>query len=374
MHRVESYMAGAWHRPSVEGRVLLDATTGQRVAELSPAAVDITASVAHGRDVGGPALRELTFHQRASILRSVGRMLLADEIKEQLHHLSYCTGATRADSCIDIEGGAGVLMTYASTARRELPNATVAVDGATEALSRDDSFSAVHLLTSRKGVEVQINAFNFPVWGMLEKLAPAFISGVPSIVKPASPTAYLAEAAVRLIIDSGMMPEGSLQLVCASPDELDGLLGCLGGQDSIAFTGAATTAAALRTHPAVTERAARLNIEADSLNAAVLAPAAVPGTAEFDLFCAEVVKEMTTKAGQRCTAIRRTLVPEEHLGAAAEALSAALNDVVVGDPRDGATDMGSPRRSGPARRGSCIGGRAARGRGARGGLLRLLRR
>ena len=167
-------------------------------------------------------------------------------------------------------------MSYASQARRELPNATVAIDGATEALSRDDSFSAVHVLTARKGVEVQINAFNFPVWGMLEKLASAFVAGVPSIVKPASPTAYLAEAAVRLIIDSGMMPEGSLQLVCASSGELSSLLDGLGGQDSIAFTGSAATAAALRTHPAVTERAVRLNVEADSLNAAVLAPAAAP--------------------------------------------------------------------------------------------------
>ena len=341
MHRVESYMTGAWHRPSGEGRALLDAATGQTVAQLSPVAADIAASVAYGRDVGGPALRELTFHQRASILRNVGKMLLADEIKEQLYDLSYCTGATRADSWIDIEGGAGVLMSYASKARRELPNSTVAVDGATEALSRDDSFSAVHVLTARKGVEVQINAFNFPVWGMLEKLATAFIAGVPSIVKPASATAYLTEAAVRLIVESGLIPEGSLQLACASPAELAGLLDCLSGQDGIAFTGSASTAAALRTHPAVTERAARLNIEADSLNAAVLAPAAAPGTSEFDLFCAEVVKEMTTKAGQKCTAIRRTLVPEEHLGVAAEALAAALNEVVVGDPRDAATDMGS---------------------------------
>lgn len=340
MHRVESYVAGGWHRPSSDGRALLDAATGDTVAELSPCAVDVAASVAHGRDVGGPALRELTFHQRASILRNVGKMLLADEVKEQLYDLSYCTGATRADSWIDIEGGAGVLMSYAGMARRELPNATVAVDGATEALSRDGSFSAVHLLTSRKGVEVQINAFNFPVWGMLEKLAPAFIAGVPSIVKPASPTVYLAEAAVRLIVESGLLPEGALQLVCASPDEMDSLLGCLGGQDSIAFTGSAATAAALRAHPAVTARAARLNVEADSLNAAVLAPAAVPGTAEFGLFTGEVVKEMTVKAGQKCTAIRRVLVPAQHLDTAAEALTAALSDVVVGDPRDPTTGMG----------------------------------
>ena len=341
MHRVESYVEGAWHRPSSGGRALLDAATGEAVAELSPAGIDAASAVSHGRDIGGPALRELTFHQRASILRNVGKMLLADDAKEQLYDLSYCTGATRSDSWIDIEGGAGVLMSYASKARRELPNSTVAVDGATEALSRDESFSAVHILTPRKGVELQINAFNFPVWGMLEKLAPAFIAGVPSIVKPASPTAYLAEAAVRLIIESGLMPEGSLQLLCASPDELGGLLDCLGGQDSIAFTGSAATAATLRAHPAATGRAVRLNVEADSLNAAVLAPAAVPGTAEFDLYVSEVVKEMTVKAGQKCTAIRRAFVPERHLDAAAEALAAALQAVVVGDPRDRATGMGS---------------------------------
>ena len=341
MRRVESYVAGAWHRPPAAGRPLLDAATGQTVAELSPGGIDLAVAVGHGRTVGGPALRELTFHQRAAILRGVGKMLLGDNVKEQLYDLSYCTGATRADSWIDIEGGAGVLMSYAGKARRELPNSTVAVDGATEALSRDDSFSAVHILTARKGVEVQINAFNFPVWGMLEKLAPAFIAGVPSIVKPASPTAYLAEAAVRLIIGSGLMPEGSLQLVCASSDELDGLLHSLDGQDSIAFTGSAATARLLRAHPGVLERAVRFNAEADSLNAAVLAPCAVPGTPEFDLFAAEIVKEMTVKAGQKCTAIRRALVPAEHLGAAAEALAAALSEVRVGDPRDPGTGMGA---------------------------------
>ena len=341
MHRVESYTMGAWHRPPADGRALLDAANGQPVAELSPTAIDMAAAVAYGRDVGGPALRELTFHQRASILRNIGKMLLADETKERLYDLSYCTGATRADSWIDIGGGAGVLMSYASQARRELPNSTVAVEGATEALSRDDSFSAVHVLTARRGVEVQINAFNLPVWGMLEKLAPSFIAGVPSVVKPASPTAYLAEAAVRLIVESGLLPEGALQLVCAPPEELDGLLDCLGGQDSIAFTGSAATAAVLRTHPAAIERACRLNIEADSLNAVVLAPGAAPGTVEFDLFTAEVVKEMTVKAGQKCTAIRRMLVPEWHLDAAAEALAAALQEVVVGDPRDRSTQMGS---------------------------------
>ena len=341
MHRVESYVAGSWHRPPDGGRPLRDAATGEVVAELSPVGIDLVAAVEHGRTVGGPALRELTFHQRAFILRNVAKLLLGDDAKEPLYNLSHCTGATRGDSWIDIDGGAGVLLSYAGKARRELPNSTVAVDGATEALSRDDSFSAVHILTARKGVEVQINAFNFPVWGMLEKLAPAFIAGVPSIVKPASPTAYLAEAAVRLIIGSGLMPEGSLQLACASSDQLDGLLHSLDGQDSIAFTGSAATARVLRAHPGVLERAVRFNAEADSLNAAVLAPCAVPGTPEFDLFAAEIVKEMTVKAGQKCTAIRRALVPAEHLGAAAEALAAALAEVRVGDPRDPGTGMGA---------------------------------
>ena len=341
MRRVESYAAGAWHRPADEGALLRDAATGEAFAQVSSAGVGVEAAVEHGRAVGGPALRELTFHERAAILRDVGKLILADDSKQLLYDLSFRTGATRADSWIDIEGGAGVLLSYASKARRELPNSTVAVEGAPEPLSRNDSFSAVHILTSRKGVEVQINAFNFPVWGMLEKLAPAFIAGVPSIVKPASPTAHLAEAAVRIIVDSGLLPEGSLQLLCCSPLGLGGLLDRLGGQDSIAFTGSARTARRLRAHPSVLHRAVRLNAEADSLNAAVLAPAAAPGTAEFDLFTAEVVKEMTVKAGQKCTAIRRAMVPAAHLDAAAEALEAALGEVAVGDPRLESTDMGA---------------------------------
>jgi len=340
MRRLESYVAGGWHRPTTNGRALLDAANKQPIADTCPIAVDPGAAVAHGRDVGGPALRELTFHQRATMLRNVAKMLLDDDTKEQLYELSYCTGATRSDSWIDIDGGAGVLMSYASKARRELPNSTVAIDGAVEALSRDDSFSAVHVLTSRKGVEVQINAFNFPVWGMLEKFAPAFLAGVPSIVKPAAATAYLAEATVRLVVESGLIPEGALQIVCASPAELSTLLDSLTGQDSIAFTGSAAIGATLRSHQAVTEAAVRLNVEADSLNAAVLAPSADPDSAEFDLYAAEIVKELTVKAGQKCTAIRRVLVPQQHLDATAQALVAALENVVVGDPRNPSSDMG----------------------------------
>ena len=401
MHRVQSYVAGSWHRPGEALRTLRDAATAAPVAELGVLDLDPAEAVAHARTVGGAAIRDLTFHQRAAILRRVGKLLLADDAKRKLYDLSHCTGATAADSWLDIDGGAGVLMSYASKARRELPNSGVVIDGATEPLSADGSFSAVHILSARRGVEVQINAFNFPVWGMLEKFAPAFLAGVPSIVKPASPTAYLAEAAVRLIIDSGLLPEGALQLICASasdptpssspsssqpvrasagdptaqnrskintragqgeaPPEIsddqaakiaataeggsvDGLIGALldslGGQDSISFTGSADTAAMLRSHPSVTSRSVRLNTEADSLNAAILAPAATPGTAEFDVFVDEVVNEMTVKAGQKCTAIRRVLVPDDRVDAAAEGLRDALARIVVGDPRHDTTTMG----------------------------------
>ncbi len=341
MHRIESYAAGSWHRPNHGGQTLRDASTGSVVAELSSPDIGLgLAAVEFGRAVGGPELRALTFHQRATILRNVGKLLLEAGVKERLYDLSYCTGATRSDSWFDIDGGAGALLSFASKARRELPNSTVAIDGATEPLSRDNSFSAVHILTSREGIELQINAFNFPVWGMLEKFAAAFLAGMPTIVKPASPTAYLAEAAVKVIIESGLLPEGSLQLICGPAASIQGVLDGLGGQDSIAFTGSAGTADRLRRHPAVTERAARLNIEADSLNAAVLAPCAGVGSAEFDLFVAEVTKEMTVKSGQKCTAIRRALVPIECLDDVAGALEAALNGVTIGDPRDSSTQMG----------------------------------
>lgn len=333
--RVQSFVMGRWQSATDAGQSFVDATTGAPIGTLSSTGIDFAGVVAFGRDVGGPALRALTFHQRATILRSVGKLLLSDASREHLYPLSARTGATRTDSWIDIEGGAAVLLSYAGRARRELPNAKVAIDGQVENLSRDGSFVGIHVLTPRSGVEVQINAFNFPVWGMLEKLAPAFLAAVPTIVKPAPETAFLAEATVRLMVESELLPDGSLQLICGDPGDL---LHHLDGQDSVAFTGSATTAARLRTHPAIAERSVRLTVEADSINAAILAPSAGPDTPEFGLFVAEVVKEMTVKAGQKCTAIRRALVPHEHLGAAEEALRAALESVVVGDPET--ADMG----------------------------------
>ena len=335
MGRLESFVEGRWFSPTEAGQPFVDAATGEPIGTLSSAGLDFGAAIGFGREVGGTALRALTFHQRATILRSVGKLLLDDASRDVLYPLSARTGATRSDSWIDIEGGASILLSYASRARRELPNAHLVVDGQVENLSRDGSFVGIHVLTPRAGVEVQINAFNFPIWGMLEKLAPAFLAAVPTIVKPAPETAFLAEAAVRIMVDSGLLPDGSLQLICGEPGDL---LDHLDGRDSVAFTGSATTAARLRAHRSIADRSVRFTVEADSINAAILAPSAGPDTAEFDLFVREVVKEMTVKAGQKCTAIRRALVPLEHADAVEDALRRALGGVVVGAPDT--SDMG----------------------------------
>jgi len=285
--------------------------------------------------VGGPALRRLTFGQRAGILKTLGGYL--NEHKEELYGLSTAAGATRPDAWLDIEGGTGVLAVYASKGRKELPDTTFLRDGDPEVLAKDGSFLGLHLLVPREGVAVLINAFNFPVWGMLEKVAPALLAGVPVVVKPATPTAYVAEAAVRLMVDSGALPEGAMQLVCGSlGDAFDHLT----GQDSVYFTGSAATATTLRSHPTVLAQSVRFTAEADSLNASVLGPAAAPGTAEFDLYVKEVAREMTTKAGQRCTAIRRALVPAGLVDDVVSALADRLAKVVVGDPRREEVRMG----------------------------------
>ncbi|HVW33497.1 MAG TPA: phenylacetic acid degradation bifunctional protein PaaZ [Acidimicrobiia bacterium] len=335
MRVLESYVAGQWRTPSGDGVDVHDATTGEPVARVGSGGIDVAAALAYGREVGGPALRRLTFGQRAGILKALGGYL--NEHKEQLYELSTATGATRADSWLDIEGGTGVLAVYAGKGRKELPDATVLRDGEPEVLAKDGSFLGLHLLVPREGVAVLINAFNFPVWGMLEKVAPALLAGVPVLVKPATPTAYVAEAAVRLMVASGVLPEGALQLVCGGlGDAFDHLT----GQDSVFFTGSAATATALRSHPAVLARSVRFTAEADSLNASVLGPAAAPGTAEFDLYVKEVAREMTTKAGQRCTAIRRALVPAGLVDAVVAALSDRLGRTVIGDPRRDEVRMG----------------------------------
>ena len=336
MRALESHVCGIWRAPSADGVVARHAVTGAPVAFVSSAGIDLRAAVTHARDIGGPTLRSMTFHQRANLLKAVGLHLIAE--KEPLYELSTTTGATRADSWIDIEGGAGVLLGYASKGRRELPDGNVLVDGEPEVLARDGSFLAAHVATPRHGVAVQINAFNFPIWGVLEKLAPALLAGVPTIVKPATTTAFLTEAMVRLIVESGLLPDGALQLVCGS---VEGIFDHLDGQDHVAFTGSADTATVLRSNPTLLSRSVRFNAEADSLNAAILGLSATPDTAEFDLFATEVVREMTVKAGQKCTAIRRALVPISQIDTMADALASALAEIRVGDPADEATTMGA---------------------------------
>ena len=333
---LESWVAGRWLRPSDEGTPLLHAATGDEVARVSTRPVPATEALSYAREVGGPALRELTFHERAGLLKQLGTHLMS--VKDEFSELSFATGATARDALVDVDGGFGTLLVYASKGRRELPDGRVVLDGPVEQLGRRGTFVGRHLLTPLRGAAVQVNAYNFPVWGMLEKLAPAFLAGVPSVVKPASSTAYLTEQVVRSTVASGILPEGSLQLLVGGAD---GLVDELGGQDLLSFTGSAATARVLRAHPAVVERSVRFNAEADSLNCAVLGLDAKPGTEEFDLFVREVVREMTAKAGQKCTAIRRAFVPREHLDAATEALRAALGEITVGDPRDPATGMGA---------------------------------
>jgi oxepin-CoA hydrolase / 3-oxo-5,6-dehydrosuberyl-CoA semialdehyde dehydrogenase len=332
---LRSYVSGAWTGPS-DGRPVLDAVTGEEVARVSSDGIDLGAALAYGRSVGGPALRELTFHQRAGLLKSLGQLLR--EHRPELYALSARAGATLNDARFDVDGGIGVLLSYASKARRELPNDTVLPEGAVEPLGRGGTFVGQHILTPRPGVAVQLNAFNFPVWGPLEKFAPAFIAGVPSLVKPATPTAYLTARLVELIVASGLLPEGSIQLVCGS---VSGLFEHLSEQDLVSFTGSAATARQLRAHPAIIERSVRFNAEADSLNCSVLGPDAEPGTPEFDLYIGQLVTEMTVKAGQKCTAIRRALVPAALADQVAEAARERLAAVVVGDPAAEGVQMGA---------------------------------
>ncbi|HEY2179861.1 MAG TPA: phenylacetic acid degradation bifunctional protein PaaZ, partial [Caulobacteraceae bacterium] len=297
--------------------------------------LDFAAMARHAREVGGPALRAATFHDRARMLKALGDAVMAR--KEELYELSFETGATRRDSWIDIEGGAGTLFAYASRGRRELPAARLIVDGEPEILGKTGAFIGQHVWTPLHGVAVHINAFNFPVWGMLEKLGPALLAGVPAIVKPASATAFLAEAAFRILIEAAVLPAGALQLVIGPVGDL---MDHLTGQDVVGFTGSAATAAALRAHPNLIRQGTRFIAEQDSLNAAILGPDAGPDTPEFALFIAEVVREMTVKAGQKCTAIRRALVPAAMIDAAEAALKESLAKVTVGDPRAEGVGMG----------------------------------
>lgn len=335
VRQLESYIGGQWVRGAGQAVPLLDASTGQPVALIDASGIDFAESLAHGRSKGGPALRKMSFHERALMLKALGQKLM--EGKDEFYALSTATGATRTDSWIDIEGGIGTLLSYASKGRRELPNSRVLVDGEVEQLSRDGTFSAQHVMSPLEGVAIHINAFNFPCWGMLEKLAPTILAGMPAIIKPASQTAYLTELMVRRIVETGILPEGTLQLISGSVGDLLDHVDC---QDVVTFTGSATTGRKLRTHPVIVENSVRFTMEADSLNAAILGTDAVAGTDEFDLFVKEVAREMTAKAGQKCTAIRRVIAPRGSVEALIKALSERLAKVALGNPADEAVKMG----------------------------------
>jgi oxepin-CoA hydrolase / 3-oxo-5,6-dehydrosuberyl-CoA semialdehyde dehydrogenase len=333
--QLQSYAAGKWHSGGRDGVVLRDATTGAVIAHSSADGLDYRGMLEHARRVGGPSLRELTFHQRAALIKALAKSL--NDHKEEFYSLSYATGATKSDSWIDVDGGISTLFVYSSKGTRELPDSRVYVDGNVEVLSKTGGFLGQHIYVSLEGAAIQINAFNFPVWGMLEKLAPALLAGVPSIVKPATATSYLTEKVVRHIVDSGILPEGAIQLICGGVGDLFDHLDC---QDVVSFTGSASTAQKLRQHPNVVANAVRFTAETDSLNSSVLGPDAVAGTPELDLFVREVVREMTAKAGQKCTAIRKAIVPKALVPDVLDSLKAALGKITVGDPRQEQVKMG----------------------------------
>ena len=334
-HRTGSYACGEWVVGSGAGKVLLDASTGAPISSIDSTGLNFKDMLSYARSSAGSQLRDMSFHQRALLLKSLGQALMAD--KEMFYALSTATGATRTDSWIDIEGGISTLLSYGSKGRRELPNTRMLVDGDPEPLSSDSTFSAQHILTPLEGVAVHINAFNFPCWGMLEKLAPTLLAGMPAIIKPASQTAYLTELMVRRIIATGILPEGALQLISGSVGDL---LDHVTAQDVVTFTGSADTGQMLRVHPAIIRNSTRFTMEADSLNAAVLGIDASPDTPEFDLFVREVALEMTTKTGQKCTAIRRVIVPRQYADAVGAALSARLAKTTIGNPGDDSVRMG----------------------------------
>ena len=333
--QLKSYVQGRWQAGTRNALVLRDATTGEVVAEASADGVDFAGVLDYARRVGGPQLRSMTFHQRAAALKALANYLT--DRKEEFYALSYATGATKGDSWIDIDGGISTLFVYASKGTRELPNGHVYVEGATEALSKTGTFVGQHICVPLEGAAVHINAFNFPVWGMLEKLAPALMAGVPAIVKPASSTSYLTELVFRRVIESGLLPDGAVQLICGSVGDLFDHLDC---QDVVSFTGSASTARSLRQHRTIIDHSVRFIAETDSINSSLLGPDVSASAPEFDLFVREVVREMTAKAGQKCTAIRKAIVPAERTGEVVTALQSALAKIVVGDPRLENVSMG----------------------------------
>jgi len=334
--KLQSFAQNQWVEGTDDGKELLSALDSSRIGTLSSSGIDFGSMLAYARGVGGPNLRKFTFHKRALMLKELAIYL--GEKKQVFYEMSTKTGATQADSAVDIDGGISTLFVFSSKGRREMPNGHVYLDGPPEILSRNGTFVGQHIYTPIQGVAVHINAFNFPCWGMLEKLAPAIIAGVPAIIKPASSTAYLTELMVQHMIESNILPEGAIQLICGGVGDLFDHLTC---QDAVAFTGSKATAEYLQQHSRVVSESVRFTAETDSLNASILGPDATPGTPEFDLFVTEVTREMTAKAGQKCTAIRRIIAPSAVAADLVRALSTSLGKIRVGNPANKEVGMGA---------------------------------
>ena len=335
MNKLHNYALGKWTAGADDGQTLYNAINGDAVATASSKGLDFAAMCNYARTVGGPALRKMTFHERGRMLKALA--LYLSERKENFYKVSWATGATRADSWVDIEGGFGNLFTYASL-RRQFPDETFCLDGDVAKLSKGGSFIGHHICVPKEGVAIHINAFNFPVWGMLEKIAVNLFAGVPAIVKPATITSFLTEAVFKEIIASGLVPEGSLQLICGSAN---GIIEQVQNGDVVTFTGSASTGMMLKKNPRLAEESVPFNLEADSLNCCVLGEDAVPGSADFDIFIKEIHREITTKAGQKCTAVRRIFVPEKLVEDVQIALGKRMQTTVIGDPNVEGVRMGS---------------------------------
>lgn len=335
MNTLHNYALGQWVAGAEKGQELFNAITGDVLATASSKGLDFGRMCEYARTVGGPKLRKMTFQERGLMLKALALHLLSK--KEEFYKISWATGATRIDSWVDIEGGIGNLFAYASL-RRQFPNETFCYEGDVAKLSKNNTFIGHHICVPKEGVAIHINAFNFPVWGMLEKVAVNWLAGVPAIVKPATVTSYLTEAVVKEIIASGILPEGALQLICGSAN---GILDHVINQDVVTFTGSASTGKMLKAHPRLLEESVHFNMEADSLNCCVLGTDVTPDKPEFDIFIKEVTREVTTKAGQKCTAIRRIIVPENLVEEVRVALGKRLSQTIIGDPNVEGVRMGS---------------------------------
>jgi oxepin-CoA hydrolase/3-oxo-5,6-dehydrosuberyl-CoA semialdehyde dehydrogenase len=335
MQRYQSYALGSWFDGEGVETNLYNAINGEKIGEISSKGLDYAAMLEYGKRTGGMALRKMTFQERGRMLKALALHLLGN--KEKYYQVSSWTGATRVDSWIDIEGGIGNLFANASL-RRQFPDLPYYVDGNAAPLSKNGTFIGHHIMVPKRGVAVHINAFNFPVWGMLEKIAVNLLAGVPAIVKPSGATCYLTETVVRDIISSGILPEGSLQLVCGAGR---GIIDHVTSEDTVTFTGSASTGLILKSNPRIAEHNIAFNLEADSLNAMVLGEKSVPGTEEFNLFVKEAVREITVKAGQKCTAVRRMMVPVNYIDEVEKAIAERLASTVVGDPSVEGVRMGA---------------------------------